>query len=49
VEELATDEWIDQSWGMNGDVIVTDVKSSEEKMTRMMDIYNQTDVWTGER
>jgi hypothetical protein len=46
---LATDERTDLSRGANDDVIVTDVKRRGEKMTRVINIYDQRDVRTRER
>jgi hypothetical protein len=46
---LATDEQTDLSRGANDDVIVTDVKRRTEKMTRVINIYDQTDLRTRER
>jgi hypothetical protein len=46
---LATDERTDLSRGANDDVIVTDVKRRGEKMTRVINIYDQRDVRTMER
>ena len=41
---LATDERTDLTRGVNDDVMVTDVKRSAEKMTRIINVYNQKDV-----
>jgi endonuclease/exonuclease/phosphatase (EEP) superfamily protein YafD len=46
---LATDERTNLSRGTNDDVIVTDVKRRGEKMTRVINIYDQRDVRTRER
>jgi hypothetical protein len=39
----------DLSRGMNDDVMVTDVKRRGEKMMRIINVYDQRDVQTGER
>jgi endonuclease/exonuclease/phosphatase (EEP) superfamily protein YafD len=46
---LATDERTDLSRGANDVVMVTDVKRTGEKLTRIINVYNQRDVQTGER
>jgi len=46
---LATDERGDLSMGANDNVIVTNVKRRGEKMTRIINVYDQRDVQTGER
>jgi hypothetical protein len=46
---MVTDEWTDLSRGANDDVMVTDVKRRGEKMTRIINVYDQRDVQTGER
>jgi len=46
---LATDERTDLSRGANDDVMVTDVKRRGENMTRIINVYDQRDVHTGER
>ena len=45
---LATDKRTDQSRGPNAAVMVTDVKQRGETMTRIINVYNQRDVQTGE-
>jgi endonuclease/exonuclease/phosphatase (EEP) superfamily protein YafD len=45
----ATDEWTNLSSGANDNVIVTDVKRRGEKMTKVINIYNQRDVRTRQR
>jgi len=42
--ELATDKRTDLSRGANDDVMVTDVKRSGEKMTRIIDVYDLREV-----
>jgi len=46
---LATDEWTDLSKGANDLVMVTDLKRRGERMTTIINIYDQSDVQTGER
>jgi len=46
---LATDEWTHLCRGANDNVIVTDVMRRGEKMTRVINIYDQRDVQTRER
>jgi len=46
---LAMDKRIDLSRGTNNDVVVTDVKRRGEKMTRIIHVYDQRDIQTGER
>jgi len=46
---LATDKWTDLSRGANDDDMVTDVKRRGEKMTTIINVYDQRDVQTGER
>jgi len=46
---LATDKPTDLSRGANDDVMVTDVKRRGEKITWIINVYNQRDVQTGER
>jgi len=46
---LATDELTDLSRGMNDDVVVTDVARRGEKMTRIINGYDQRGLQTGER
>ena len=46
---LATDERTDLSRGANDDVKVTDVKRRRGQMTRIINVYDQRDVQTGER
>jgi hypothetical protein len=46
---LVTDERRDLSRGTNNVVMVTDVKKTAEKMTRIINVYDQRDVQTGER
>jgi len=45
---LAIDERTYLSSGANNDVIVADVKRTGQKMTRVINIYDQRDVRTGE-
>jgi len=46
---LATDERTHLSRGANDDVMVTDVRRRGENMTRIINVYDQRDVQTGER
>jgi hypothetical protein len=46
---LAIHERTDQSSSANDDVMVTDVKSWGQKMTRIINVYDQRDVQTGVR
>ena len=46
---LAPDQRTDQGSGANDDVMGTDLKRRGEKMTRIINVYNQRDVQTGER
>jgi len=46
---FATDELTDLSTGANIDVGVTDVKRRGGKMTRIINVYDQRDIQTGER
>jgi len=46
---LATDERTDLSRGANNDVMVTDVKRRAEKMTRIINLYDQRDEQSTER
>jgi len=45
---LVVDERKDSSRGANDDVIVTDVRRSGEKITRIVNIYDQRDTPSGE-
>ena len=45
----ATDEWTDLSSGVNDDVMLTDGNRRGEQMKRIMNVYDQRDVQTGER
>jgi hypothetical protein len=45
---LPTDELTDLNRGANDDVMVTDVKRREEKVTRNINVYNQRDLQSGE-
>jgi hypothetical protein len=46
---FAPKEQIDLSKNAAGDVIVVDIKSRGDKMTRIVNIYNQKETETGER
>jgi len=46
---LVVDERTDLSRGANDDVIATDVRTRGEKITRIADIYDQTDAQSGKR
>jgi hypothetical protein len=46
---LATDAQTDLNRGANDDVTVTNVKRKGEKMARIINVYDQRDVQTGER
>ena len=46
---LVVDEWTDQSTGANDNVIATDVRRRGEKITRIVNIYDQKDTRSGER
>ena len=46
---LVVDEWTDLSRGANDDVIVTDIRRRGEKITRIVNIYDQRDTQSGER
>jgi len=46
---LATEKRIDHSRGTNDNVIVTDVNRRGEKMTKVINIYDQRDMRTRER
>jgi hypothetical protein len=46
---LVVDEWTDLSRGANDDVIATDVRRRGEKITRIVNIYNEKDARSGER
>jgi hypothetical protein len=46
---LGTDERTDLRRGANDDPMVTDVKRRGEMMMRMINVYNQRDIQTGER
>jgi len=46
---LATDERTDLSRGANDNVMVTDVKTRGERMTRIINLYDQRHVQTGVR
>ena len=46
---LVVDEWTDLSRGANDDGIATDVQRRGEKITRIVNIYDQKDVQLGER
>jgi len=45
---LATDKRPDLNRGTNDDVMVTDVKRRGENMTRIIKVFDQRDVQTGE-
>ena len=47
--DLAKDERTYLNRGMNDKFMVTDVKRRGEKKTRIINVYNQRDVKTGER
>jgi len=46
---LVVDERTDLTRGANGDVIATDVRRRGEKITRIVNVYNETDTQLGER
>jgi len=46
---LDTDERTDLSRGANNDVMVTDVKRRGDKMPRIINVYDQRNIQTGER
>jgi hypothetical protein len=46
---LVVDERTDVSRGANDDIIVTDLRSKGEKITRIVNIYDQRDTPSGER
>lgn len=45
---LVIEEWTDLTTGANDDVIVTDYRRREEKITRIVSIYDQRDTQSGE-
>jgi len=47
--DLAMDAWTDLSRGANNDGMVTDINRTGEKMTRIINVYDQRDGQTGER
>jgi endonuclease/exonuclease/phosphatase family metal-dependent hydrolase len=46
---LVVDDRTDLSRGANNDVIVTDVRRRAEKITRIVNVYDQKDTQSGER
>jgi hypothetical protein len=46
---LVVDEWTDLSRGANNDVILADVRRRGEKITRIVNVYDQKDTQSGER
>jgi len=46
---MVVDDRTDLSRGANDDVITTDVRRRGEKTTRIINVYNQKDVQSGER
>jgi len=46
---LVVDEWTDLRRGANDIVIGTEVTRRGEKITRIVNIYDQKDAWSGER
>jgi hypothetical protein len=46
---LAVNEWTDRRRGANEDVIATDVRRRGERMTRIINVYDQKDTHLEER
>jgi hypothetical protein len=46
---LLVDEWTDLSTGANEDVIATDVRRRGERITRIVNVYDQKNTRSGER
>jgi len=47
--DLATDKRPDLSRGANDDVMLSDIKRRREMLTRIINVYDQRDIQTGER